>query len=545
MTRFRFSGFLFALFAAVGVVGCSSPEPLVISELSLEKNPNERVPLAAICRITTDRPSMARIDWTDGEEKWSTRARGSYKLEHEVMMLGFRPGKTHTVRVTVVDEEGLETVSDPLRFTTDPLPDDFPPIDLRISRPRKMEPGVTLIPTVKWPGLGEPDRTFGLILGVDDHGEVVWYYHSDHNIMALERLRNGNILYHYGRKGNIAEIDMLGNVVRHWHAKRLLKDQPPGSIQIDTDTIHHDVQELPSGNLLALSTEVRYYRNYPSSETDRDAPWGEAYVIGDVVLEIDRDGAVLNRWPLLDLLDPYRIGYDSLDTGFWSDVYTEQLLGKKAYDWSHANSVAYDARDHSVLVSVFHQDTVFKFSMDTGEVEWIISFPTGWREDWMQYLLTPVGEGLFPCHEHAAKVTPRGTILMYDNGTYRARPFDQKREARDNYSRAVEYEVNTETMEFREVWSYGGPEDEIFFSPFLSDADWMPQTENILITDGGRVRAADGSNANHPAHGRKWARILEVTHEQPAEKVFEIVIDDPGMGWTVYRSERIPSLYPW
>ena len=40
------------------------------------------------------------------------------------------------------------------------------------------------------------------------------------------------------------------------------------------------------------------------------------------------------------------------------------------------------------------------------------------------------------------------------------------------------------------------------------------------------------------------ARILEVTHTDPAEVVFEVVIDDPAQGWTVYRSERLASLYP-
>ena len=264
-------------------------------------------------------------------------------------------------------------------------------------------------------------------------------------------------------------------------------------------------------------------------------------LIGDVIIEYEPDGNVVSRWPLLDMLDCYRLGYDSLDTGFWSDVYNESNLGSRAFDWSHANSVHYDATDDSIVVSVYHQDAVFKFSRATGELEWVISFPTGWREPWKKYLLYPVGEGIYPAHEHAAKVTPQGTILIFDNGTHRARPFDSKRGPRDNFSRAVEYEVNPETMEFKQVWSYGGEEDEIFFAPFLGDTDWLPETGNILITSGGQVRASDGGPANHPAHGRKWAHIMEVSHHQPAEKVFDLVIDDPSSGWTVYRAQRISA----
>ena len=37
---------------------------------------------------------------------------------------------------------------------------------------------------------------------------------------------------------------------------------------------------------------------------------------------------------------------------------------------------------------------------------------------------------------------------------------------------------------------------------------------------------------------------MEVTHDEPAEKVWELVIDDPAGGWASYRVERVPSLYP-
>ncbi len=523
--------------------GCAVPPP-VIDDVTLEPNPSGRVPLSAVCRFKTDKPARAEVLLSDGEETTTIASGADYVTEHEIAVLGFRPGREYTVRVRAVGERGGEAVSLPMEIAMDPLPAEFPPVDLKVSRPRRMEPGITLLPIVKWPGLGQPERSFGLILGVDDHAEVVWYYQADHNIVAVERLRNGNLLYHYGRRGNIVEIDMLGNVINEWYARRMHKGPRETGIPIDTDTIHHDVQEMPSGDFLALSTEVRHFESYPSSETDPDAEWEPAFVIGDVLLQVTREGEVLNRWPLLDILDCYRLGYDSLDTGFWSDVYNEQNLGGVGYDWSHANSVAYDARDHSAILSVYHQDAVFKLDLDSGELVWVISFPSGWREEWDKYLLYPVGDGMYPCHEHAAKVTPQGTILMFDNGTYRARPFDLKRHPKDNFSRAVEYEIDEEKMEFKQVWSYGGPEDEIFFSPFLGDTDWLPITGNVMITDGARVRAPDGSNANHPAHGRKWAHILEVTHDQPAQKVFEIVIDDPGSGWTVYRAERIPGLYP-
>ena len=63
------------------------------------------------------------------------------------------------------------------------------------------------------------------------------------------------------------------------------------------------------------------------------------------------------------------------------------------------------------------------------------------------------------------------------------------------YSRAVEFEINANSMEVEQVWSYGGPGDEQFHSGFLGDPDWLPVTGNLLITDGARLPAFDGITA--------------------------------------------------
>ena len=69
-------------------------------------------------------------------------------------------------------------------------------------------------------------------------------------------------------------------------------------------------------------------------------------------------------------------------------------------------------------------------------------------------------------------------------------------------------------------------------------------TENVLITAGGLIADTSGV-ATAAAAGRRSARIMEVTHESPAEKVFELLVEadwDAG-GWHVFRAQRIPSLY--
>lgn len=507
-------------------------------------NPNPRAPLALIVRLSTEPATSARVVFSDGEdtttlERWPEPAR-----ERELLVLGFHPATRYSVWVEATAANGRSTRSAAFEWTTPPLPAGFPPISVTVCRPAEMEPGVTLIPAERWPGRGDPDRGFGALFALDEHGEVVWFFEAPHAISEAKRMSTGNLLYYHGTHGNVVELDMLGNVVRQWYTTRLPDTvAPEGGIPIDASTLHHDVQELPSGNFLALTTEVRRFESYPASEDDPLVPPHPARVVGDVILEYRPDGTVVNRWPVLDLLDPYRIGYESLDWGFWHEVY-ESPPEEPLCDWAHVNSLDYDARENVLIVSSYHQDAVFALDLATGRLRWILGFPTGWGERWKPLVLTPVGEGLYPFHQHSARLTPQRTLLLFDNGKYRALPYAPKMPPEESFSRAVEFAIDEDELEFRELWSYGGRPGEMFFTPFLGETDWLPVKGHVLVTDGGRVVQPNGLPGFHPAQGRKWARVLEVTHTTPAEVVFEVLLDDPRCGWTVYRSERLASLYP-
>ena len=108
------------------------------------------------------------------------------------------------------------------------------------------------------------------------------------------------------------------------------------SIPVATDSLHHEVYDMPSGNFLALSTELREFDNYPSSETDPAAPRETTHVVGGVLVEFTPDGQIVRELKLFDLLDPYRIGYDSLGTGFWRELYGAVVEGDSR-DWLHDN----------------------------------------------------------------------------------------------------------------------------------------------------------------------------------------------------------------
>lgn len=532
------------LFLAAVVLGCSPP-PQLVGELELEPNPSGRAPLAALLHFETDRPARATLTIDDGDTVTEVTPSQAFATEHQVPVLGVAAGRANTISVRLASEDGRITEAGSVTFDAPALPDHLPPVEVLTSRPGRMEPGVTLLPLFRWSGNDPlPDRDYGAILALDTGGNVIWYFEADHPIDEPRPLSNGNLLFQSNLDGRLHEIDMLGNFVRHWHTTGIPKDDvPPTSIPIAGETLHHDVTEMPSGNFLLLSTEVRRM-DWPESPAP-DAEVRERNVIGDVLLEVrPQDGAVVRSWKFFDIYDPERRGFGSFQTGFYEEAY-EGVLDEPGYDWMHTNTVYYLPDEDAALLSSPSMCALSKLDLATGELEWIVGLPDGWRDPWRELVLEPVGELEWFCGQHAPELTPRGTILVYDNDRpgfpspdYGLVPDEEQ------YSRAVELEIDEEKGTVRQVWSYGGLGEDRFFAPFISEADALPETGNVLLVNGGQMTDADGKPTSNFAAGHHWVSLVEVTRETPAEKVWEVVIDDPRGGWASYRAERVRSLYP-
>jgi arylsulfate sulfotransferase len=504
------------------------------------RNTNPSAPLAALLTLTTDEPAEISLLAEDGERSWSIQPGSEFATDHSLMVLGLRSGRAHSIKVVAQDAARNRSESDALVIETPPLPEGILQPKLTVRKPAQMEPGVILYNSQA--RLANGDDYTSLVI-VDDEGEVVWFYSAGDGPHDSRRLSNGNILYSDGREGRLVEIDMLGNIVNQWHA-RTRRNVPPGSIRVETDSFHHEVLELPSGNFLTLSSEVRVIEDYPASAIDPDEPPREANVAGDVLVEFSRDGAVLREWKIMDLLDTRRVGHGSINN---SDTYESVYAGvvqPPIYNWSHSNALAYDPRGETVVISVRNQDALIKLDLETGKLVWILGTADNWREPWSSLLLEPDGELKWPFHQHGVSLTEKGTILLFDNGDFQASAYQVPVRWEDRYSRAVEYAIDEEAMRVSQVWVYDGSDGEAFFSHYLSDADELPQTGNILITDGARQTDARGRPSR--AEGSKfWARIVEVTRTQPAKKVFELVLEGaPPFRMTIYRAQHLPGLYP-
>ena len=548
-----FSALLFSFTILLYGCGGSAPESTVevadtadpvVSNVSLVPNPNPAVPLAAILSLTTDVPTSVILGFDDGSSSWTANPGTGYATSHEIPVVGMKPGRAHTITATVTDEAGNSVDIEGLVFETPALPEAFPRPQVVVSDPDKMEPGVNLFNVNgRWEDGQSFPANFSPAMIVDGEGETLWYYlPGDHRVHDIKRLKNGNFIYEVwpGTAGMI-EIDLLGNIVRRWHFTGTAKDPAEGSIPVESDALHHDMVELPNGNLLVMSTEARVYDDWYTSSTDADGPRQSANLIGDEIIEMTFDGEILNEWKLLDIIDPYRIGHGSMREDFWANHYDGVVEGT-VYDWSHGNAIIYDESDHSFIMSMPYQNVVAKIDMASGELKWLLGTPENWGDQWSDKVLTPAGDVEWSYKHHAISHTGRGTYLLFDNGVDRTSPFDQGMALADSYSRAVEYAVNEETMEVSQPWVYG-PEQEQFYGRYLGDVDWQPATGNVLINVGAQETDADGNNAP-PSTAQRWARWIEVTSDEAHEKVWELQFKDEGLGWSVYRVDRIPSVYP-
>jgi len=347
----------------------------------------------------------------------------------------------------------------------------------------------------------------------------------------LRQLDNGNFIFIDGTK--VVEMNVLGEPVNEWQAKQKPQKNSEPRI-VNTPIFHHEVFPMKNGNFLSLSLELRQYYDYRTSLENPDAPTENSNVVGDRIIEFRPDGSIYKQWSLLKMLDPYRLGYDSLNT------YWDQFFLKKTRDWSHSNAVIYSEKDDSIIVTSRHQDATIKFKRSTGELLWILAPHENWNmEKYGKYLLKPANDRkyFFSYHAHAPMIMPNGNLLLYDNGNYRASPFDEQLPVEQNFSRVVEYAIDEESKHVELVWEYGEFIEDRIYSGALGDADYLPESGNILITHGNIYEKS----------GKLSARILEVTHTTLPEEVFQLDVFDatsnPKNGWRIYRANRIKSLY--
>lgn len=337
----------------------------------------------------------------------------------------------------------------------------------------------------------------GYTVAYDVNGEVRWYL-TNYALWKIERLQNGHLLVSTERLINnpyymtgLYEIDLLGKIYTEFSLE---------------GGYHHDYYEMENGNLLVASDDFN----------------NEDGTVEDYIVELDRTtGKIIKTFDLKKVLN--------MEDG-QSENYT-------SYDWFHNNSVWYDKKTDSITLSGRHQDAVINISYQTGELNWIIGDSTNWSSEYQKYFFTPVGDNFeWQWSQHAAMITPEGYVFLFDNGNNKSKNKDEYVDASNSYSRGVMYKINTENMTIEQVFEYGKEKGSSFYSPYISDVDYLDKSHYIIHSGG--IVYVDGKNSNQPAGFSKGAKLVSDTVELlNNEVIFEIILPTNN-----YRVEKM-SLY--
>ena len=292
--------------------GTAEASPIgLLSAPGVTLAPNPWVPLAATVNLQTVEPTRIALRIQDEEHSWVVRDDAWSTSHPRIPVLGAHPGRTCTIDVDIEDRAGnITRWPEPLTFTTNALPDNFPPIEVKRLHPQQMQAGLTLL-HIYTAGRGD------WLVMLDESGKVCWYLNdsllprgTNRPSFLVNVLANGNFMLIVDRCG-LVELTPLGDIrCALWAANVQPCPDPNFYRQVPLDSFHHDAVLLPDdadAEIATLSTELRRYPNYPANVNAPGTTTALASVVGDVIVELRRDGSVVRKTPILDRLDPYRM----------------------------------------------------------------------------------------------------------------------------------------------------------------------------------------------------------------------------------------------
>jgi hypothetical protein len=409
-------------------------------------------------------------------------------LEQTHRLRGLAPATSTGVELAVEAEDGgLESAT--VVFTTlAPLPGFRPAFE--VTAGGEPAPELRIFDFSRFPN---PDDQ-GLF-AIEPSGRTRWYLPRETGGGGPAALPAGVKLLADGKVAFVQDytlyvVDELGSeVVAHV------------GVDLGLAGFHHDVVDLPNGNLMVLSHVFRDVY-YPAADETR-------HVAGDLVVEVTAAGEVVWEWDSFDYLDPMRIRDGYFETVPIDDPWT----GEVAYDWTHANSVVFDPADDSILVSMRHQDWILKIDHATGDLLWRL----GEEGDF------ELVEGTWFYHQHSPQWQPDGSLLLYDNGVGNPNlPDDLER------SRSVRYEIDEEMGTATQAWEALSD----YQSGISGDADRL-SNGNIL-----EVHSAV------PVNPGQWVPLFSHLREidsASGDEVWGLVGPDAHMVYRCIASGRLPG----
>lgn len=460
-------------------------EGYTIDNPNIILNPYESSPLTALVIFKTDNEVSPKVTIKGKDELTTITHTFDKEKEHYIPIYGLYADTENEVVIEYTENDKKR--SKEVKIKTDKLPEDMIlPTSVKADKDKLTNELYFFTPS-----------SVGYTSAYDVNGDVRWYL-TNYALWDNTRLENGHMMVSTERLINnpyymtgLYEIDLLGKVYVEYSL--------PGGY-------HHDYFELENGNLLVASDDFG----------------NESGTVEDYIVELDRKtGEIVKKFDLKDILNMQDGKSEN-----WSD-----------YDWFHNNAVWYDKDTNSITLSGRHQDAVINIDYETGKLNWIIGDSTNWSEEYQKYFFKPVGKNFeWQWSQHAAMITPEGYVFILDNGNNKSKIADEYVPAEKSYTRGVMYKIDTDKMTIEQIWEYGKERGSEFYSPYISDVDYL--AKNHYIVHSGGIVYVDGKNSNQPAGFSTDTTLVSDTVEIIDNKVvFEIKLPTNN-----YRVEKL-SLY--
>jgi len=247
----------------------------------------------------------------------------------------------------------------------------------------------------------------------DNYGIPLFYKKMYGVTLNFHKMENGNMLYGTttGQSTEYNRVYLMDS------ALKIIDTIAMGNgYNLDM----HDFLQLKNGRFLLQAYDDQIV------DMSQIVPGGnpQAVVTGLVIQEVDNQRNVYWQWRSWD-------HFEITDAG------TGINLTAPTIDYCHGNAMKIDL-DNNLLISCRNMDEITKINRSTGAIIWRMGKYA--KKNQFTFTNDPLGY----CRQHDIRVLPNGHYTVYDNGNLHV----------PQVSRALEYRINTSSMEVELVWDY-------------------------------------------------------------------------------------------
>lgn len=357
------------------LASCSKNQ--IISNINIGTHGNNELKIQ-IDVTTNDQAQVYAEYWSDkeGNQNKMTSPISNSGLKHSLVLCNIIPETDYSFQLVTV-QGGNKQTSKVYNFKSRKLPEwlqkqfkaNCPKPELL---PENFKKGFLLLAKRETPGTAYI---------VDYKGNLRWYHtlegtgfkvvHFTKDQTILSILGTNDEPTSYGSE--ILEINLQGDTLTH-----IKKGE--GDLK---QVLHHEIIKKSANEIVALTVEQKIIDLTSIGGKKQDT------INGDGIIILDKKGKQLWKWSVFDDLDPFK----------------DKNLLKTKKDWTHANSLSYDA-DGNFLISFYNNGQIWKINSKTGKVIWKLG---------KGGTMKMASDTNFS-QAHAAHIDQEGSLLFFDNG---------------------------------------------------------------------------------------------------------------------------------